>query len=232
MLSSRDPVARCYCNTGHMVLILRSALLWLCVAYHSALRSHMSVHSSDCSAQEREHSGTWTSHLFTISSTRAWLMKGLTPDWLWLIHHNMMTWRGACLFFGGWGSTVWNLEETRDCCWSSALKGTKKAGDRALATMTFLSNDLNGRFCLSCSLFTWSSNSFIFLLHNVYLWERACVSMCTVYFYQCEKKPGPPTQDSTEIKVKAENKVNKLQLIISKIKHISEWLYKTLFMQN
>ncbi len=142
---------------------------FLCFAPHSTLCSHMSAHNSDCRAEEREHSGTWTSHLFTISRTGAWQNRGLTSDWLWSFHPKYdWPW-----LMEGWGSRVWNLEETRDC-WSRAFKGTEMIWDRRLATMTFLSNDPNGRLHLALL--------FVYFVHTLYLlgW-RACVSMCIVY---------------------------------------------------
>lgn len=88
-------------------------------------------------------------------------------------------WRGG-------GIMVWYLEETRDCE-GIAVMGTEKAKDRAFPTKAFLSNDLKGRFCLPVLFVYPVLQFFICVLYSVYLLgHRACISMCTVYFYQHE----------------------------------------------
>ena len=158
-------------STSGFYPLLHPPFALFCSPLHP--RSHMSPRSSACATEEREHSGTWTSHLFTISWTGVWLMRGLTSDWLWFTHLKY-DWLWLAEGFGG-GAMVWNLEETRDC-WNSASKGTETARDRGLVTMTFLSNDPNGRL-YPAVLFVYSvQNVFIIVLHTMYLQGQG--SMC------------------------------------------------------
>lgn len=215
-VSTHDQVSGCSCNTAWVVCPARCPLFTLFCSLLHPLLSHV------CSQLwgQREHSGTWTSHLFTICWTGEWLVRG---GWLLIgCGSSTLNQIGCDLAEGSGESMVWNLEETRDC-WNSA---TKLYTDSLRHKSRY-----NG---IPAKWPNWEAlpSHALCLPSLVYstlqpLGLGACVYMCIYVSLQSVwEKARPRLSTKNETKGKNPQKFNKLQLIINTPKSLQpfSWL--------
>lgn len=182
------------------------AVTRFCCPHHPTAPSHMSAHSSDCRAEER---GTFRHMDLPFVYQQQDKGRGWCGDWPLIgCGSSTLIWLALTCRRVGWGYGLklggdsWLLKQ----CLKGHREGPWQSNNSIPVKWPKWEVLSTGALCLLCAAIFHLCTA-----HCVPIGvESMCVHVHDVFFYQREKKPGPPTQDSTKMKIKPQtmNSIN------------------------